>query len=206
VSDSSAQQSADFIVDIRELVNQQGHRKVFGAYQDLEIGNSIVVLTHNAPQALRKELDRELAGAFRWEVLPSEDEHYRVRITKRASTALPRIVTETSSLLDSSEAQTAGSIWQLEPGARDLDSNIISLPAGDEIAMHIGPDLDVLILVLGGSGELETELDTIPLSQGALLWLPRKAQRRFAAGSEGLQYLTVHQRKPTLNITAAPHH
>ena len=132
------------------------------------------------------------------------DQEYRVRITKLASTALPRVVADTTELLASTDPATGGSIWQLEPGARDLDSNIIALPAGDEIGLHVGPNLDVLILVLQGSGQLQTELNVIELQQGALVWLPRKAQRRFIAGPEGIQYLTVHHRKPTLNITAAP--
>lgn len=113
------------------------------------------------------------------------------------------MVADTTALV-TAEPSTGGSIWQLEPGARDLDSNIIALPAGDEIGLHVGPNLDVLIFVLRGSGQLQTELNVIELQQGALVWLPRKAQRRFLAGPEGIQYLTVHHRKPTLNITAAP--
>jgi len=68
----------------------------------------------------------------------------------------------------------------------------------------MGPNLDVLIVVLQGSGDLHTEIGLIPLEQGQVLWLPRNSQRRFVAGAEGIKYLTVHHRKPTLNITAAP--
>lgn len=192
-------------IDVRMLPVQWRHSIVFDAYLQLTIGQSLIVVNDHEPRGLYEEFDQEFAGSFSWDVVPSEGTEYRVHITKRASTALPRVVADTTALLEASGADTGGSIWQLTPGARDLDSNIIALPAHHEIAMHIGPKLDVLILVLQGSGELHTELNVIELHQGALLWLPRSAHRRFVAGREGLKYFTVHQRKPTLNITTAPH-
>lgn len=190
-------------IDVRAVIPPQRHPMVFEAYGQLTVGESLTVINAHEPRGLRDEFDREFAGSFGWEQLTPVDQAYRVRITKLASTALPRVVADTTTLL-TAEPSTGGSIWQLEPGARDLDSNIIALPAGDDIGLHVGPNLDVLILVLQGSGQLQTELNVIELQQGALVWLPRKAQRRFIAGPEGIQYFTVHQRKPTLNITAAP--
>ncbi|NWN88759.1 MAG: DUF2249 domain-containing protein [Micrococcaceae bacterium] len=204
MSDTGMQQPNARDIDVRPLRPQHRHRAIFEAYEQLVTGESMVVMTDQEPEGLRKELDRELAGACRWKPLPSADDAYRVRLTKLASTALPRVVANTRKLGEATDPATGGSIWRLEPGARDLDSNIIALPAGDEIALHAGPSLDVLILVLRGSGELHTELDVIALQQGNLIWLPKYAQRRFVAGPDGMQYLTVHQRKPTLNITAAP--
>ena len=192
------------VLHVRESTHPQDHRRVLDSYTALNMGESLIVQADYEPQQLRLELERELAGAFEWEALPQQGQNFQVRITKRASTALPRIVANTPALFDSAAGQAGGSVWQLEPGARDLDSNIIILPPDDEIAAHGGPDLDVLILVLDGSGELETELNRIGLQQGSVLWLPKKAQRRFIAGPEGLKYLTVHQRKTTLNISQPP--
>lgn len=192
-------------IDVRTLPVQRRHSVVFEAYQQLTVGQSMVVVNDHEPHGLHEEFDREFAGAFSWDVVSAEGVEHRVRITKRAITALPRVVADTTALSEASGADTGDSIWQLTPGARDLDSNIIALPAHDEIGMHKGPNLDVLILVLRGSGALHTELHVIELYPGALLWLPRNAHRRFVAGPEGLEYFTVHQRKPTLNITTAPH-
>ena len=202
MSDPKAPQPDVRIIDARTLSEQQLARRVLDAYTPLLIGESVVVLAESTPAALREELERELTGAFSWEVLPADAGVVRVRITKRASTALPRVVSDTTALIDTSDQQAGGAIWRLEPGARGLDSNIIALPPNDEIAQHTGPDLDVLLLVMAGSGELHTELTTISLEHGALLWLPRKAQRRITAGPNGLRYLTVHERKPTLNISS----
>ena len=66
----------------------------------------------------------------------------------------------------------------------------------------MGPDLDVLLFVLSGAGQITTELDTLDLHAGALVWLPRRSQRRFTAGPEGLRYLTVHQRRQSLVLGA----
>lgn len=198
------QSSEDSVLYVRENTRAQDHRRVLGTYIALDTGDSLVVHIDHEPRGLWAELERELAGAFEWEQLPHAGQGFQVRITKSASTPLPRIVADTTDLFKSTAAKTAGSVWQLEPGTRDLDANIIVLAPEDEIAMHVGPELDVLIVVLEGSGELETELSTIELHQGAVVWLPKKAQRRFVAEADGLKYFTVHQRKPTLNISAAP--
>lgn len=201
MSNTVGQPPGGAVLHVRESTQAQDHRRVLEAYAALSFGDSLLVHIDHDPRSLWPELERELAGAFDWDELPHAGQGFQIRITKRASTALPRVVADTTELFESTAAQTAGSVWQLEPGARDLDANIIVLPPDDEIAMHVGPKLDVLILVLEGSGALETELNTIRLQQGAVLWLPKKAQRRFIAGSDGLKYFTVHQRKPTLNIS-----
>jgi len=93
-----------------------------------------------------------------------------------------------------------GSVWKLDPADRGLDANVIVLPAGDEIQRHTGPELDVLIVVLAGSGTLETATDAVTLEQGGIVWLPPRSQRRFIAGPDGLRYFSVHARKPGLGI------
>ena len=102
------------------------------------------------------------------------------------------------------EAGSGGAAWRLQPAARGLDANVIVLPAGDEVKRHIGPALDVLLMVLDGSGMLELDGEELTLSKGALLWLPPHAERRVVAGDEGLRYFSVHQRKPGLGIGARP--
>ncbi|HVT69763.1 MAG TPA: hypothetical protein VHF26_18570 [Trebonia sp.] len=95
-------------------------------------------------------------------------------------------------------------LWKLQMRKRDLDSNIIALAPGATIDAHAGPDNDVLIHVLAGSGQLATELDTLALRAGSLAWLPRRSRRQFTAGPDGLRYLTVHQRRQALALVTAP--
>lgn len=112
---------------------------------------------------------------------------------------VPRVVGTTDAVTDAARPP-AGSVWRLTPATRGLDANIIALPPGDEIARHLGPALDVLILVLDGTGTLETTRGDIALSPGVLVWLPPRSQRRFLAGPDGLRYFSVHGRKPGLTI------
>lgn len=109
----------------------------------------------------------------------------------------PRVVGDTSALR---ATDPPGAVWNLTPPERGLDANVIWLPAGDGIDEHTGPDLDVLIHVLSGGGRLEVEGEPIDLAPGVLVWLPKRARRRFLAGQDGLRYLTVHQRKQVTGI------
>lgn len=94
----------------------------------------------------------------------------------------------------------AGVVWKLETHYRDLDSNVIALAPNDGIDGHRGADVDVLIHVLAGSGRLITELGGIDLAPGALLWLPRRSRRQFAAGPHGLRFLSVHQKRSIFTL------
>ena len=76
-------------------------------------------------------------------------------------------------------------------------------PRGGQIEMHRGPDLDVLVLVVAGSGTLVSRAGAVPLLPGHLAWLPRRSERSFVAGPDGIGYLTVHQRRPLLRISEA---
>lgn len=116
---------------------------------------------------------------------------------------LPRVVGMIDETMDAT-GTVAGAVWRLTPPGRGLDANVIALPAGDEIARHDGPDLDVLILGLDGAGTLETAGDDIALTPGILVWLPPRSQRRFIAGPQGLRYFSVHRRKGGLTIGTAP--
>ncbi|NUT38188.1 MAG: cupin domain-containing protein [Hamadaea sp.] len=93
-----------------------------------------------------------------------------------------------------------GAVWRVEVQPRHLDANVIHLPPGDSIAMHTGPDLDVLLHVLDGDGHIDTGDDPLPLTAGTLIWLPRGSRRAIVAGPGGLTYFSVHPRKDPLTI------
>lgn len=124
-------------------------------------------------------------------------------MTENSDTQLPRLVGEVAQVLETS-VDASGSIWKLEPHTRGLDCNIISIPPNDEIARHVGPDLDVVIVVLDGSGVLENDGETISLDEGSMVWLPKNSVRRFGAGEKGLRYFSVHTRKRGLQIGPVP--
>ena len=80
------------------------------------------------------------------------------------------------------------------------DANIIHLPEGQHVDTHAEPDLDVLLLVLAGDGTLGITGEALHLASGTVLWLPRGSRRSLAAGDSGMSYLTIHQRRPGMQI------
>jgi uncharacterized protein (DUF2249 family)/quercetin dioxygenase-like cupin family protein len=189
-------------IDVRTLRKPDKHPAIFQAYAAVPVGESLVLVNDHDPRHLRDEFEIEYPGGYSWEYLARDPRDWRIRITKLASTPLPRLLADTAAL-GAPDAAGAGVAWKLQMRERDLDSNVITLAPGAAIGAHHGPDLDVLIHVLSGSGQLVTELNAIEVRPGSLVWLPRRSLREFAAGRDGLTYLTVHQRRQAL--TLSPH-
>lgn len=195
--------AVEHVIDVRTVPKPERHPLVFDAFAELDVGAGLILVNDHEPMPLKIEMENEFAEALGWEPLSSDDGDFRVRISRRASTSVPRVVGDTAELNRTTE--NSGSIWQLQPQRRGLDANIIALSPGGEIREHIGPDLDVLIHVLDGAGTLETEVSTIALAPGQIVWLPARSRRRFLADEAlGLRYFSVHQRKQGLTITARP--
>ena len=192
-------------LDVRSLRKPDKHPTIFAAFDALRVGGAFVLINDHDPKHLREEFDTECPGGYGWEYLNREPRDWRIQITKLASTPLPRILAHTDQITANADApDVTGAVWKLDVRERDLDSNIIALPPSGTIDAHAGPDLDVLIHILAGSGRLTTERDDIDidLDTGALVWLPRRSHRQFTAGPDGLRYLTVHQRRQALALDA----
>lgn len=186
-------------LDVRPLRKPDKHPAIFAAYADLPVGASFVLVNDHDPKHLREEFESDHGGSFGWEYLARDVRDWRIRITKLTSTPLPRILASTTRLAaETGDPLGSGAVWKLEVRDRDLDSNVIALPPDGVIGEHAGPDLDVLIHVLGGSGKLTTERGALDLEPGVLAWLPRRSVRQFSAGPDGLRYLTVHRRRQAL--------
>lgn len=113
---------------------------------------------------------------------------------------VPKVLAQTAQLVAETDSDAAGAVWKLQEPDRDLDSNVIALPPAGTIDQHTGPDLDVLIHVLSGTGTLHTAEADIDLAPGGLIWLPKRSRRGFSAGRSGLRYLTVHRKRQALNL------
>jgi|SRR5680860_525244 len=190
---------ADQELDVRPLRKPEKHQVIFQTYDALATGASFVLVNNHDPKHLREEFDTDHPDGYGWDYLAKGPEAWRIRISKIASTPLPRILRDTSSVATDIEPDATGAVWKLQMRQRDLDSNIIHLAASTCIEAHTGPDLDVLLFVLGGTGQITTERDTLDLHPGALVWLPRRSRRQIT-GPDRLSYLTVHQRRQSLVI------
>lgn len=120
--------------------------------------------------------------------------------------ATPEVLAVLGDLLAAAAPADRGALWQLDRQIRELDANLVRLPPGAEVGEHQENVLDVLLVVLEGSGRLTPGDGGEPLTLGptTAMWLPRTSRRSLAAGPDGLAYLTVHRRRPGLAITPAP--
>jgi uncharacterized protein (DUF2249 family)/quercetin dioxygenase-like cupin family protein len=189
-------------IDVRPLPKADKHPAIFEAYAARQVGESLLLVNNHNPRHLRDEFTLEFPGGFGWDYEESGPAQWRIRITKLASTALPRVLGDTATILGE-HPDVSGAVWKLQMGERDLDANIINLPPSGAIASHQGPDLDVLLFVLSGDGRIETERGTVEVRSGSLVWLPRRSRRAILAGGHGLQYLTAHQRRTGLLLEVA---
>jgi quercetin dioxygenase-like cupin family protein len=111
----------------------------------------------------------------------------------------PVVLCDTQALAGALPAP-AGALWKLAESGRRLDANLIHLPPRRRVDTHTEPGLDVLLLIVAGSGTVDSPHGPYTLRTGALLWLPRGCRRSLEADADGLSYLTVHQRRPGMQI------
>ncbi|MDN2496176.1 DUF2249 domain-containing protein [Nocardia nova] len=186
-------------LDVRPVRKQDKHPAIFARFDALAAGESFVLVNNHYPKHLRDEFDVEHPGGYSWEVVEDGPRVWRVRIGKLTAAPLPRMLIDTTTFTPG-HPDTTGAVWTLPVRHRDLDANIIRLASSGRIEAHTGPDLDVLVHVLEGTGTLSTELGEVALTPGVLVWLPRRSRRAFTAGPSGLRYLTVHQRRQALML------
>ncbi|MEU9593326.1 hypothetical protein AB0D84_26875 [Streptomyces sp. NPDC048193] len=113
---------------------------------------------------------------------------------------LPRVLCDTTELLARTGEAGAGALWRLAEPGRQLDANVVRVPASGRVGTHTEPDLDVLLLVLDGAATLVCADGDRPLRPGLLTWLPYGSTRAVQAGPDGVTYLTVHRRRPGMRI------
>ncbi|MFE9253287.1 cupin domain-containing protein [Streptomyces sp. NPDC007088] len=116
----------------------------------------------------------------------------------------PRPLAHLPQALSESDPAEGGAVWRLAEAGRELDANLVRLPAGEQVGEHREDTLDVLLLAVDGTGTAGPGAagpgEPAELTPGTLLWLPRGAPRTLEAGPRGLAYLTVHRRRPGMSV------
>ncbi|NJM06297.1 cupin domain-containing protein [Candidatus Gracilibacteria bacterium] len=94
-----------------------------------------------------------------------------------------------------------GAIWSLN--CEQMNINLIRLSSGATILAHINNDLDVLIVVFEGAGELQIDDTTHVLGPGIALVVPRGTRRAIRCIRGPLAYLTAHRQRGGLMPTGS---
>ncbi|MFK0250413.1 cupin domain-containing protein [Amycolatopsis azurea] len=121
-----------------------------------------------------------------------------------AHSSRPSILCDASVEIAESETATIGILWRLSETGRQIDANLVQLAPQQHIDVHAEPDLDVLIVVMDGTGDLRAGNLTMRLAEGLVVWLPRGSSRSLGAGDQGLAYFSVHRRRPGIQIGLKP--
>jgi len=91
--------------------------------------------------------------------------------------------------------------WGIETA--DLDVNVVHLDPLSRVETHLNLEVDIVILVLEGSGWIWLGDDEHRLGPHALALAPRGIARSIAAGRDGITYVSMHRRRSPLSIRHA---
>ena len=91
-----------------------------------------------------------------------------------------------------------GVVWSVSPAG--FHANLVVLDANGAIASHRNDAVDVLVVVVAGSGTATVDTEQFALGSATALLVPRRSVRAITAGPGGLRYLTVHAERAPLTI------
>lgn len=92
-----------------------------------------------------------------------------------------------------------GVLWSLDAGS-ELNVNLVRLEPGAEVGEHLNAEVEVVLAVLEGSGQVVVDGLVHALGPASLAFLPRGTRRAIQAGENPLVYLSVHRRREGLQL------
>lgn len=96
-------------------------------------------------------------------------------------------------------ADVDGPIWSVN--SEQLNVNVVRLGGGAAVVEHVNDELDVLLAVFEGEGELLVGGVAQPLSAGLAVVIPKGEMRGLRCTAGPLVYLTCHRRRAGLMPT-----
>ena len=99
--------------------------------------------------------------------------------------------------------EVGGAVWSLPHGG-DLDANLVRLAPNARIPEHVNREVDVLLVVQAGGGELVVDEVSHALTDTTVALVPRYSSRSIRAGDAGLDYLSIHRRREAMQIGRGP--
>lgn len=178
--------------EARKLVLQAliEHQRLHAATAELRE----LVAEGGAKQAVAAAM-RELATLF--------ENHVRLE-ERRLFPLIERLLTEETLIArgDAEATNGSGPVWGAE--SEELNATLLDWHAGDGPAEHVNDERDVLVVVLAGSAIVRTEDDECELVAGETTIIAKGRRRKISAGRHGVRYLSVHRRRPPLQVARAP--
>lgn len=83
----------------------------------------------------------------------------------------------------------------------DLSLNLISCTAGQGVGAHVNTEVDVVIVVIDGTGSIDIDGHRYPVQPGQAVIIPKGCQRATRCDGDHFSYLTCHRRRAGLMPT-----
>jgi quercetin dioxygenase-like cupin family protein len=91
------------------------------------------------------------------------------------------------------DQERSGALWRLDGDG--LQANLVRLDVGDRIQPHCNDEVDVVVVVVSGWGELTLGGRVHPLAPMALVHVPKGTVRAIAAVDGPLADRSIHRRR-----------
>lgn len=174
--------------EARELIVQAllEHQRLHAAAAELRE----LVLRGNADPALGGRM-RELATLL--------DGHVRLE-ERRLFPLIEKLLPEETltALANAATHEGSGPVWGI--ASEELNATLLYWRAGEGPPEHVNAERDVLVAVLAGSVIVSTDEEEHELAAGEATIIAKGRRRKISAGPEGVRYLSVHRRRPPLQI------
>jgi mannose-6-phosphate isomerase-like protein (cupin superfamily) len=100
----------------------------------------------------------------------------------------------TAEPVDLAGAAGEGPVWGM--ASEDLNATLLNWRAGEGVVEHANADLDVLLVVVAGSGVVSIDGHERVIRSGHAVLLAKGTRRAIRGGPEGLRYLSIHRNAP----------
>ncbi len=89
-----------------------------------------------------------------------------------------------------------GALWGTE--TEDLDATVVRWEESKGVETHTNNEVDVIMVVVSGSGQAVVDGEAQALEPGAVIVIPKGVGRSITATQGALTYLNVHKRRRRL--------
>jgi quercetin dioxygenase-like cupin family protein len=167
------------------------HQRIHALVSELDAGDPTPMAMRRLADALEKHIrfeERELFPLI--EDVAAEGDLRRLEEAAAAGTTVELLSPEGT-----------GPLWGTE--TEDLNATLLAWPPDGGPSEHFNSERDVLLVVLAGSATVTVDGDARLLDAGQAMTIEKGSTRGIAAGPEGVRYLSVHVRRPPLQIAPA---
>ncbi|MDF2441697.1 MAG: hypothetical protein JWN98_2681 [Abditibacteriota bacterium] len=103
------------------------------------------------------------------------------------------IVIDAQAFGDENATSIGGVLWG--GASEDLNCTLLSWSRGGGVALHRNTEVDVVMVVIEGSGEVVVDGEHFKLEAPQALLVPKGCERAIQSTSERFTYLSVHKKR-----------